>query len=123
MSAAEIGRGEHEYIPAAWERAPYPCDTYILIRWLNARHGFAIPPGARLVRVEAGPNPVSVVGMVEARYGRALPFEEIPYPSEVWNFVLAEEKRIAGGQRSLFDEPPVDDWPAVVPDLITQEEG
>jgi hypothetical protein len=122
MSAATIGRGDHEHIPAAWERAPFPCDTYLLIRWLNARHGFAIAPGTRLVSLSAG---MSVVGLVEGRYGRGVPVAdgEKPYPSEVWNFVLAEEKRVRGGQRSLFGGPPVDDWPAVVPDLITQEEG
>jgi hypothetical protein len=91
-------------LPGPFAAPPVPCNTQILITWLNANHGFAIPADAPFHRKPSG-DVAGVVGCIQARYG-AIPMRdgETLWPSDAWAHVVACERRIRGGQQSLFAE-------------------
>lgn len=92
-----------EAIPGKYAPPPVPCDTALLIAWLNKHWDFAIPPDATFHRCKDSPR-AGIVGHVQDRYG-AIPAREPLkglFPSDAWWLVLETEKRIQGGQTALF---------------------
>jgi hypothetical protein len=90
-------------LPAGWPvprwdaPAPRGCTKAMLLSWLAERRNLGILPTAPME---------TVVAVIERHYyPKRIPNTadgDIPATWDVWAFVAAEEKRIRGGQRSLF---------------------
>lgn len=89
-------------IPARFSDPPFPCNCEALVEWLNARHGFSLAEGARLM---GGVNAdYLILKQVQERYGKSVPKENangVPWPSDVWAAVVRWERE--AGQPSLFE--------------------
>jgi len=85
-------------VPAWNAKAPLPCTKEMLCRWLSAHHEFDFT-AAGLPRME------TILRALEYRYGPGCPNTgggDIPATWDMWNFTVTQEKRLRGGQRSLF---------------------
>ena len=84
-------------IPAWNAKAPMHCTKAMLLAWLAAHHNLGIAAHAPME---------TVVAVIERHYyPLRIPNTgggDIPATWDCWNFVVKEEKRIRGGQRSLF---------------------
>jgi hypothetical protein len=88
---------DHWPVPAWNAKAPQPCTKAMLLAWLGEHHNLGI---ARHAPME------TVVAVIERHY---YPLKvpntgggDVPATWDCWAFVLAQEKRIRGGQRSLL---------------------
>lgn len=90
-------------IPANWEipnwcdPAPVPCTKQMLVRWMNKHHDVALTDDIPMR---------DIAQMMNNRYAPAqCPITRgiAPATWDVWAFIVAQEKRIRGGQRSLLD--------------------
>lgn len=84
-------------VPAWHAKPPVPCTKAMLVRWLAKHHGVAFDE--HTVRMP------TLVRFAENRYyPEKCPHTVGDYPAtwDVWAFVVENEKRIRGGQQSLF---------------------
>jgi hypothetical protein len=90
-------------LPVGWHvpkwdaKAPMPCTKAMLLAWLAEHHNLGILPSAPMD---------TVVAVIERHYfPKKIPNTgggDVPATWDCWAFVAKEEKRIRGGQRSLF---------------------
>lgn len=83
-----------------WDaKAPQPCTKPMLCAWLAAHHEFDF--------TDPLPGMPTIVRAVEYRYRpAAVPNTgggDVPATWDVWAFVVTQERRIRGGQRSLLE--------------------